>query len=113
MRKTERFFLSALSLLALLYDVIDPGAFFCMLGFRHPAVFFPTRHPFRFLEEGLVKLDFLYAWVLEAAAKETVDPATNIRPARSVIRALNIRGIMVQSVCLFLAVTCLAAGVIN
>jgi len=64
-------------------------------GFRHPAVFFTTRHPLLFLTRGFFELDFLYVEGPEAVAKEVVEPAKNIRPAMSAMMTRNVLDMIV------------------
>jgi hypothetical protein len=66
------------------YDLVDPRPLF-RFDFRDPAVFFPTRHPFPFLARGFFQVCFFDAGAFEAAAKDAVEPARNIRPAMSAI----------------------------
>jgi hypothetical protein len=78
------------------YDVVARSGFFFRLDFRHPAVFFPTCHPFGFFAWGFFQLLFLGPWVFEAAVKEAVEPVKNISVVRSVIMIRNVLGIIVQ-----------------
>jgi hypothetical protein len=77
------------------YDVVVPGNFFFMLGFRDPAVFFEIRHPLLFFARGFFQLLFLFAWVGEAATDEVVEPAKNIRPVISAIMTRNVLGMII------------------
>jgi hypothetical protein len=77
------------------YDVVDPGAFFFVPAFRHPTVFFTTRHPLLFLAWGFFALGCLYVEVLEAVAKEAVVPEKNTRPVISAMITRNVLGMIV------------------
>jgi hypothetical protein len=66
-----------------------------MPGFRHPAVFFLTRHPFFFLALSFFEFCFLDATVVDPVAKEAVEPAKNIRPAMSAIMTTTVLCIIV------------------
>jgi hypothetical protein len=87
---------SSVVLCRLGYDFVDPKVFCFGLGFRSPAVFLGTRHPFRFFAPGFFQLLFLFVWVCEAVAKEAVEPAKNIRPVMSPIMNRNVLGMIVS-----------------
>jgi hypothetical protein len=78
------------------YDVVDPGAFFFMPDFRHPAVFLFTPHPFGFLVWDFFQLCFLDAAGVFTVAKVAVGPAKNIRPVMSAMIAMKVLCIIVQ-----------------
>jgi hypothetical protein len=65
-----------------------------MPDFRHPAVFFLTRHPFLFLACDFFQLDF--AAEVGALAKEGVEPEKNIRPVRSATIIIKVFGMIIQ-----------------
>jgi hypothetical protein len=65
-----------------------------MSDFRHPAVFFLTRHPFLFLACDFFQLDFVAE--VGALAKEGVEPAKNIRPVRSATIIIKVFGMIIQ-----------------
>jgi len=62
---------------------------FFRLGFRHPAVFFLRRHPFRFVAGAFFQLDFFTSGADGAAANEALEPATNIRPMMSAMASIH------------------------
>jgi hypothetical protein len=67
-----------------------------MPDFRHPAVFFLTRHFFFFLPRSFFDVCCLETAGVEVVAKVGVEPAKNIRPVMSAMITMKVLCMIVQ-----------------